>query len=37
MEYTDDHYVSDNHPIPLKKGMSDYEPYVHYFSEVEYL
>ena len=37
MEYTDDDYIADNHPIPLKKGMSDYEPYTHYFSEVEYL
>ena len=37
MEYTDDNYIADNHPIPLKKGMSDYEPYTHYFREVEYL
>lgn len=37
MEYTDDDYIAEIHPIPLKKGMNDCEPYTHYFSEVEYL
>jgi hypothetical protein len=37
MEYTEDDYVAENHPIPLKKNIKDYEPYTHYFEEVEYL
>lgn len=37
MQYTDEDYIADYHPIPLKKGMKDYEPYTHYFRSEEYL
>lgn len=32
-----DEEFKNNHPIPLKKSLSDYEPYTHYFSEPEYI
>jgi hypothetical protein len=32
----DEEFVS-NHPIPVKKGLGDYDPYTHFFAEGEYM
>jgi hypothetical protein len=36
-ECREDEEFAPNHPIPIKKGLDDYEPYTHFFSEEEYM
>lgn len=36
-ECGEDEEFAANHPIPIKKGLGDYEPYTHIFSEEEYV
>lgn len=36
-ECGEDEEFVPNHPIPIKKGLGDYEPYTHFFSEEEYM
>ena len=36
-ECGEDEEFAPNHPIPIKKGLGDFEPYTHFFSEEEYM